>query len=105
MKDIILYSERLEAALASLTGEEGGTVDYGGADSLIEADQEGEEDLFEGGFALAMKVVQMGALSKYLGASLTVFKARVEVDDVTVFMVGASEDEVLARVPSFRRVG
>lgn len=104
MKDHIVCSEKLEAALVALA-DEGGVVDYGKADATIEAGQEGEEDLFDSGFDLAMKLVRMSALSKYTGASLKVFRAHVEVDGVTVFMVGASEEEVLARAQGFRRIG
>ncbi len=105
MNDAMEYSQKLKGLLEEIAGEEGAVVDYGAADAVIEANQEGGGDLFDSGFALAMKVVRMGTLSKYRWHSLKVFKAYVEVDDVTVFMIGASEEEVLARVPSFRRIG
>ncbi len=70
------------------------------ADSSSAVSHDGDEHLcFENGFDLAMKLTQMSALSKYLGASLQVFHvAAPEDEDAYAYFVAADEDEVLARL-------
>lgn len=60
-------------------------------------DDETLDDL-EIGFDLAMKLVQMSALSKNIGADLKVWAVTAEGQNVTAYFVAAHEEEVLARI-------
>lgn len=50
------------------------------------------------GFDLAMKLVQMSSLSKYIGADLKVWAVTGQGYNATAYFVAASEEELLARL-------
>lgn len=93
--------ERSHKAEAALAKKDHGDLNDE-ADGSCVVDHEGDELLcFENGFDLAMKLVQMSALSKYSGKDLQVFYAGVPSDQESyVFFVAADEDEVVARIAS-----
>ncbi len=69
------------------------------ADSSSAVSHDGDEHLcFENGFDLAVKAAQMGALSKYIGASLKIFAVRGKCRNAYAYFVAADEEEVLARL-------
>lgn len=69
------------------------------ADGVCEGTGETDTiNMFEAGFDLAMKAVQMGALEKYAGKSLGVWLVTGQGYGGCALFLAADEEEVLARL-------